>query len=144
VCTHTGSIIHTRVLSCISALDPLMRCNLLQCVAVCVAVHWSVLQCVALCIYSRKHTRVLSCLSVLRPLVRCSVLQCVVVRSSEVAACCSVYLFTEKQSGLIVHYRPTSTSVLQCVAECCRMLECVAVCCSVYTLKETHSCLVLH
>jgi len=87
----------------------LMRCGVLQCVAVCcsvlqcVAVCCSVLRVLILCLYLKDGTK-----TVPRRLIRCSVLQCVAVRCSALP-CVAV-----------------RCSALQCVAVCCSMLQCAA------------------
>jgi len=84
-----------------------LRCSVLQCVAVCCCA----LHCVAVCCGVLQYVA-----------VRCSVLQCVAVRCSVlqcVAVCCSVL-----------------QCVAVCVAVCCSVLQCVAVRCSAL-IKET-------
>jgi len=85
---------------------------LLPCVAVCVAVCWSLLQCVAgslcnvaVCCY------VLQCV-----VVCCNVLQCAVV-------CCGVLQCLAGSFLIVATPLTMHRSVLQCVAVCCSMLQ---------------------
>jgi len=122
------------VLQCVA-----MCCSVLQCVAVCC----SVFQCVAVC--SNALQCVAVCCSVLQCVAVCNVLQCVAGccskrdlqnrpdQRSEYAADCRRFHNNARCSRpCLWHAAGCSVlqrvcSVLQCVAECCRVLQSVAV-----------------
>ena len=95
-----------------------VRCSVLQCVAVCC----SVLRCVAVC------CSVLQCVAVC-----CSVLLCVAVRCNDLRSLLSgsEHFEIRPVCCIVLQYVAVRYSALHCVAVCCRVLPCVVVCCSV-------------
>ena len=117
-------------------------CSVLQCVAVCC----SVLQCVTMCCshpihwvlsFNNKHTLLCVAVSLLQCIaVCCSVLQCVAVCCSVIVTlCCNVSPLINDATQFFGRHQRIVKSQLQfswsCVAVCCSVLQSVAMCYSV-------------